>query len=274
MLHQELCHPREPGPHKVILHGSSRPGPCRHEKSTAGGEAQPCTLLFLKALARLERLQGGTDATRQGDPLRRVKEKHRVAWGAEGECWLHRSYLSFPEDVDTFSRQAHVHHSTQEGETSRHTLTYLHKHSEGFWKEARPWLLTRSLHATEDLSHVCVSQDNQIERLPPNKCALSRPEGRFYVSLSPSDGHAEGQIWRRACSRLLRSFVQLPIGVTMATLSACLCLALQMRNRQSVLISNTHCQRVMTSQQSQGEMKLLKHHSGLSANQIHLCCFQ
>lgn len=53
---------------------------------------------------------------------------------------------------------------------------------------------TRTLQGTERPSHVCISQDNQIEKSSPDKCALSRAEGRFYVSLSLSDGDAEGRL--------------------------------------------------------------------------------
>lgn len=41
---------------------------------------------------------------------------------------------------------------------------------------------------------VCISKDNQIEKLSPDKYALSRAEGRFYVSLSLSDGSVEGRL--------------------------------------------------------------------------------
>jgi len=55
-------------------------------------------------------------------------------------------------------------------------------------------LLMPALHATGSLSNVGISQDDQIKKLPPDKCALSRAEGHFYASLSLSDRDVEGQI--------------------------------------------------------------------------------
>lgn len=76
------------GPHRIILQGPSRTELCRHERSTTGEETPALHSAFQNALALLECLQSGTDATRQGDLLEGVKAKHRDAWRGGGSVDL------------------------------------------------------------------------------------------------------------------------------------------------------------------------------------------
>lgn len=143
-------------------------------------------------------------------------------------------------------------------------------HSEDPWEEARPLsLLLLTLEGTERPSHVCISQDNQIEKPSSDKCALSRAEGHFYVSLSLSDEDVEGRLWRRACSRLLQSLVQwwAPSQLhNTRIIRLSLSLPLLMCTRHSVLIPNTHCQCVMAPLKWLYKFRLWKNYSGLSGN--------
>lgn len=78
---------------------------------------------------------------RRPPPKGQGETQGRLGWG--GGCWLHRSYLSFTEDVGTFSRHAHVLPNTQEGETSRHTLAE-RKQGPRSWHEL--WMPQRTSH--------------------------------------------------------------------------------------------------------------------------------
>lgn len=95
------------GPHRIILQGPSRTELRRHERSTTGEEAPALHSAFQNALALLECLQSGTDATRQGDLLEGVKAKHRDAWREGGSVDLTGSIYHSVKMLAP--RQTHTH---------------------------------------------------------------------------------------------------------------------------------------------------------------------
>lgn len=219
------------GPHRIILQGPSRTELCRHERSTTGEETPALHSAFQNALALLECLQSGTDATRQGDLLEGVKAKHRDAWRGGGSVDLTGSIYHSVKMLAPRQTHTHIHPnmhkeithtllsillSWQEVSNECATLKTLER------KQGQLSLLPPTLRGTQRPSHFCVSWDNWVEKLSPDKRALSRAEGRFYVSLSLSDGDVEGRLWgeRLFMAITAAGTVTGPFDFTIPTLSA------------------------------------------------------
>ena len=142
-------------------------------------------------------------------------------------------------------------------------------YSEDPWEEARPLSLPPlTLQGTETPPHVCVSQDNQTEKLSPDKRALS---GLKDVFMSPCrcltetwKVVSEGGLVRGEYSPQYSDGAFRLDNTHIMHLS--LSLPLLMYTRHSVLISNTHCRRVMAQLKYLYKFRLWKNYSGLSGN--------
>ncbi len=157
-------------------------------------------------------------------PLGGVKEKHRAGRSRGVLTLLEVSIIHWR----CWHLSAHIcihmpKHARRPPPTHTHIHTHIHLSVLFSWQEVSHECGTqKTLERKQGRSHSyrwlsraerdprasALHRITQIEKPSPDKCALSRAEGRFYVSLSLSDGDVEGRLWRSACSRLLQSLVQ------------------------------------------------------------------